>query len=465
MAKSDGDAFRFKVITDPVHGEIALSEPETRLVDTAPFQRLRRLKQLGLASFVYPGATHTRFAHSLGVFNIMSRAIDLIIRARKALESDRQLLRIAALLHDIGHYPYSHLVESIDKDPARERLLEKGADIKSARPYPDHEKLGELIITKRSDIRRILEEAEIDPAEVAAIVRGQHERNLFNQLIHSSLDADRMDYLVRDSIATGVPFGCIDIQYLLKNLNVDKDGLLALDRRAVTAAEHFVVARYFMSKAVYLHKTVFGFEAMLRQALFLLRKRGGLWEDGSAIEQLVVHPSELLDFDDGFVDALIKTEADKRGRMSPLVKICRALCYRRPPELLAEFASLARAGHDDEQFVRFQTRKLDQLKQAAKSTGIPIECWLWEDPKELSFEKLGPFLSLTEAQTSEKVETNELMRIMDKRRTSKPIIEDQNSILHHLAQVKFQMARLYVVEEEEGRLEKARREVKSWSVR
>jgi len=99
--------FRFKVICDPVHGDIGLSELECQLIDTRSFQRLRRLRQLGLASLVYPNATHTRFAHSLGVFRIMGQVIDFLLNKGKFKEEDRRKMRLAALLHDIGHYPYS----------------------------------------------------------------------------------------------------------------------------------------------------------------------------------------------------------------------------------------------------------------------------------------------------------------------------------------------------------------------
>ncbi|NOT01005.1 MAG: HD domain-containing protein [Phycisphaerales bacterium] len=149
MAKSKPDEFRHKVITDPVHGEIGLSRLEVDLIDTQSFQRLRRLKQLGLATLVYPSASHSRFSHSLGVFHIMSRAIELMVRRGKFTDTEGRLLRIAALLHDIGHYPYSHLVERLDRDPYRKALLGGGRRGKPARSYPDHEKLSAMIVTGR----------------------------------------------------------------------------------------------------------------------------------------------------------------------------------------------------------------------------------------------------------------------------------------------------------------------------
>ncbi len=180
------DEFRHKIICDPVHGEIPISAIEQGLIDSPSFQRLRNLKQLGLASLVYPNATHTRFAHSLGVFRIMSRVIDLLVGKGHFSDEDRRKMRIAALLHDIGHYPYSHLMEFIDLDKYRPSYL-GGTPNPEAPPvsrYPDHEKIGQIVITKRRDIANVLEEAGIDPEEIAKIIRSEHTKLAYNRLIH-----------------------------------------------------------------------------------------------------------------------------------------------------------------------------------------------------------------------------------------------------------------------------------------
>lgn len=461
MARRQIDPFRFKIIADPVHGEIGLSQLEVSLIDTPSFQRLRRLKQLGLASYVYPGATHTRFAHSLGVFHIMNRAIDLMVRRDVFDAEEQQKLRIAALLHDIGHYPYSHLVEYLDRDPDRRALLEQsGGD--TLRPYPDHEKLGEIIIQRREDVSKLLKEAKLDPEEIATIVRGEHQEQRYNQLIHSTIDADRMDYLVRDALATGVPFGQIDIHYLLRNLDVDEQSGLVLRAKAAPAAEHFIVARYFMMKSVYLHKTVFGFEALMRRALALLRQAGELWRDGGDIERLVADSMGFLEFDDGHIDALIARHA-RSDDSDPLTRLCRALYERKAPTLLLEVASLtSKEGGKAEDLIRFTTRRKDRLKPLARELQIPEECWLSEDPKDIAFEKLGPIVALTDADDIPPADLAELVRVIDQHGRTRPLVEDRNSILYHLGKLKFQLARLYVVEEDKGKIDKARQAVESW---
>jgi len=463
MAKPKSDEYRHKVITDPVHGEIGLSQLEVDLINTQSFQRLRRLKQLGLASLVYPSASHSRFSHSLGVFHIMSRAIDLMVRRDKFTDAERRLLRIAALLHDIGHYPYSHLVEKLDRDPYRKALLGSNRRGKPRRAYPDHEKLSAMIVTVRKDITSVLNAASIDPADIASIIRGQHSQTRYNQLIHSTLDLDRMDYLVRDAMATGVPYGRIDLHYLLSNLDLDSDDNLVLHSKAETAVEHFIVARYFMSKAVYHHKTVFAFEALMRQTLFLLREKGHLWKSGTDIVKLVKYRTKFLTFHDGTIDSIIDRQADDQPKASALGRLCRALRDRKPPRLLKEVSSLTRKnGSRPEELTRFVTRRGDHLKEVAKECGIPIECWLWEDPKDVAFEKFGPLMSMSEAASVSPQESSELVHLLDKTGKTAPLIDKPSSILHHLSSLRLQMARLYVVEEDKTKITKAERAVKAW---
>lgn len=462
MGKAKKDEFRFKVLTDPVHGDIGLSELEVELVDTQSFQRLGHLKQLGLAKLVYPSAGHSRFSHSIGVFHIMGRAIDLLHRRGKFDDAERRKLRVAALLHDIGHYPYSHLMEYIDNDPLRSSLLSGSTKQKAGAPYPSHEKLGELIITKRRDIARTLKSAGMDPVEIAKIIRGSHVTRKYNQLIHSTLDLDRMDYLVRDAIFTGVPFGKIDLNYLISNLDIDSQGNLVLRKKAATAIEHFIAARYFMSKAVYLHKTVFGFEALLRQALYLLRKAGLIWRDGKEIERVVQHPQEFLSFHDGHIDRLIEEQSQSQPPQSPVGRLCRAIRDRRPPKLIAEVLSLSPKGGSTEEMSRFLARRKDRLDEAVRKSGIPRECWLSEDPKPISFEKLGPLVALTQAADAAPDDIDELVCLMDESGKTMRLVEDKSSIIHHLSNLSFHMARLYVVESDRSKLDKARKLVKDW---
>lgn len=441
--------FRHKVICDPVHGDIGLSPLEEVLIDSPSFQRLRNLKQLGLAALVYPNASHSRFAHSLGVFRIMSRMIDLLVEKGKFSDDDRRIMRIAALLHDIGHYPYSHLMEFVDRDRHRPSYLlkpkaNKGTASPKVERYPDHERIGQLVITQREDIFNPLRESGFDPEEIASIVRGQHTKQAYNQLIHSSLDMDRMDYLVRDSLGTGVPYGRIDLHYLLSNLDVTDAGEVVVSYKAAAAAEHFLVARYFMYKTVYMHKTIFAFEALLRHILFLLREHGSIYKDGGEIEKLVLK-DDFLNFDDSFVDDLVNEHAQKRSPKA-LVPLCRALRERHPPKLVHEVAVLSRQSEGTPaEYALFVKDRAKRVKELESKFQIESSRWIWEDPKDVKFESLGPFVSLSEAPDITVDETAELIRVRMQDGSIRPLVEDRNSIVHHLSQLKLRMSRLYVV--------------------
>jgi HD superfamily phosphohydrolase len=460
------DEYRHKIICDPVHGEIGLSEVERRLIDCPSFQRLRHLRQLGLASLVYPNATHSRFAHSLGVFRIVSQVIDLLVRKGQLTDDDRRKMRAAALLHDVGHYPYSHLMEYLDRDKYRPAYLSGApgqAPPASFGPrYPDHEKIGQLVIGKREDVSSILSAAGMEPDEIAAVIRGEHPRPAYNRLIHSSLDLDRMDYMVRDSLGTGVPYGRIDLNYLLGNLDVTDAGDLVLSNKASTAAEHFLTARYFLYKTVYIHKTTFGFEALLRHILFLMRLRGGIYIHGKQVEDMVL-TDDFLVFHDGYVDTRVQALAADKGA-GVLGQLCKALKERNPPKLLHQVAVLQdRSQGAHAEFALFCHDRVGKIKALSEKFGIPAERWIWEDPKDLSFESVSPFVSLAEVADLKPEETAELIRIRSEDGSIRRLVDDPHSIIHHLSKLKLQMSRLYVVGPVgEGVVQQMRAEIGAW---
>src|SRR5262249_22609600 len=158
------------------------------------------------------------------------------------------------------------------------------------------------------------------------------------------------------------------------------------------AAEHFLIARYFMHKVVYFHKTTFGFESLLRHILFLLRERGEIYADGKAIEDLILDDTAFLNFHDGYVDAIVQHFAE-RPLPDPLVELCRTLKNRTPPKLLHQVAVLREASHDDNSsYVLFRKDKIKKIKDIAAKHGLAEEFWIWEElPKDISFESLGPF--------------------------------------------------------------------------
>jgi len=461
--------FRFKVICDPVHGDIGLSELECQLIDTRSFQRLRRLRQLGLASLVYPNATHTRFAHSLGVFRIMGVVIDFLLNKGKFKEEDRRKMRLAALLHDIGHYPYSHLMEFVDRDIHRPSYLSKPKSAREAKAitrrerYPDHVRVGQLVVTRREGITTLLKQNDLNPEEIASIFRGEHTNRAYNQLISSSLDMDRMDYMIRDSLGTGVPYGKIDLHYLLSNLDLTDDGEVVVSYKAAAAAEHFLVARYFMYKTVYMHKTTFAFEALLRHILFLLREERLLYQDGAEIEKMVL-TDQFLDFHDGFVDNLVEKHALAKSPKAVL-PLCKALKDRIPPKLVHEVAVLGQQSQEaPTAYALFVKDRAKRVKELVAKFAIEPSRWIWEDPKDVKFESLGPFVTLSEVSDIKPEETAELIRVRMRDGTVRPLVEDKNSIVPNLSQLKLRMSRLYVVGPvTEDQFKVIQEQVQSWA--
>jgi HD superfamily phosphohydrolase len=269
-----------KRISDPVHGLMTFNQDDEveraawRLINTPEFQRLRRVKQLGVSEFTFPGATHTRLAHSIGVFHIARRLMEVAKRyvpGDKSKPYRERTALLAALLHDLGHGPFSHAFENAEKV----RLPKES--------YRDHEDwTAELICRKEGNIRRILkEEFGGDGSvadDIAAILRGDVQ-DLYSSVVSSSFDADRLDYLRRDRLMTGSGAGAIDFDWLLDNLRVvdiasssgddpqDSSGntiqVFAFEEKSLQAVESFILARFHLYSQVYLHRTTRGIEQML----------------------------------------------------------------------------------------------------------------------------------------------------------------------------------------------------------
>ncbi len=243
-----------KYIFDELHGFIELGQGIIDIVDSSAFQRLRRIKQLAQAWLVYPGAVHTRFSHSLGVMKVMDRLVTRLVREGHLSRDDAVVLRLAALLHDIGHTPYSHALEMFFHNRFKMR----------------HEELGRYVIEHDPLISDKIKEIGADPKEVAAVVGGVHSNVTLNMLMSSDLDADRLDYLMRDALHTGVVYGRIDVDRIVNTLTVTDDGRLAVPVKAIHAVESFYIARLHMYRAVYYHKTITGYQLLMETIYELL---------------------------------------------------------------------------------------------------------------------------------------------------------------------------------------------------
>ncbi len=252
-----------RVIFDVLYGFIPITEWEAKIIDSPFFQRLRWIKQLGFANYIFPGAEHNRFSHVIGVMHSMDQMLknlglavpdpELFDRKSKSKEAMlHKSLRIAALLHDIGTFPFSHAIENAYIRHGNDTRRTKESDKKSLKNLPNsHEHLGSFIIknTRYSGgMTQILEEFGFDVQFISKIIKGESPYLVANQLMHSDLDADRMDYLMRDAYYTGIKYGQFDREYLLSNLVTYNAGegelAFGVTENAVHAVEDFLIARF-----------------------------------------------------------------------------------------------------------------------------------------------------------------------------------------------------------------------------
>ena len=242
-----------RIYRDPVHNIIALSDhrPDDalliKLIDTREFQRLRHIRQLGLAHYTYQGAEHSRFTHSLGVMHLMTRVLNRF-RERQIISAEaRVVARVAALLHDLGHWPFSHVMEKV--------------------LHQNHESWTvKIIADPDTQAHKLLAAFEASlPDKVVAAIENKYRPAFVCQLVSSQLDVDRLDYLLRDSLMTGAQYGNYDLEWLIQSLEVDlENDRVYLAANGLYAAEEYLRARYYMFRQVYFHRTLRSAETVLQ---------------------------------------------------------------------------------------------------------------------------------------------------------------------------------------------------------
>lgn len=253
------------IIKDPVHNYVGIKlENEPLLVTilgSYEVQRLRRITQLGMASVAYPGAEHSRFGHSLGTMHIARKILDQFYLngelSTEVYQEDRELLSIAALVHDIGHGPFSHAFEDV--------IISSHSDITVQMLFGDTE-LHDILIRWDPEL----------PNRIGSVITGNHSRSYLTNLIASQLDADRLDYVLRDATMCGVKYGIFDLDRIIHTLHL-RDGALLVSEKGQGAVEEYLLARYFMYWHVYFHKTILSqtkvFLNTIKRALDLYRTR------------------------------------------------------------------------------------------------------------------------------------------------------------------------------------------------
>ncbi len=238
-------------IRDVIHGLIERSSLEVKIINTPVFQRLRRIRQLALAYLVYPGAHHTRFEHCLGTMHIAGRISEKLKEDGHLLDKDVDNIRLAALLHDIGHGPFSHVSE---------HLLGKYSDSENVDMAQERDKIHEIvtrdIIQKDPDLKKIIPEQQRQ--EIITLLNKYGIKDFKGDIVSGPLDADKLDYLLRDNYHTGVKYGLYDLDKIIESLRVirfgDEESFLGIDEEGIYALEQLIMAKYHMTTQVYFHR-------------------------------------------------------------------------------------------------------------------------------------------------------------------------------------------------------------------
>jgi HD superfamily phosphohydrolase len=282
-------------IKDPVHGYVYITKKEKTVIDSYPVQRLHRLRQLAGAEYVYPGANHTRFEHSVGVMHLAGQVVGNPNLSELLSEDQAEMVRIAAVLHDVGHGPFSHVFEHL-----LTRDLNK-----------THEDLTTWIVNK-SELKDIVSKAGYNPQEVGKLAVGKlrkPKKAFLDQIISSAVDVDKQDFIVRDTHHTGAEYGYIDIFRLIHTLDV-VDGNLAVEIGALSALESLLIARIESFKSIYFHRVGRAVQIMLATAMDKANEELGLTRFKT--------PEQYLAMDDYTVYTMLKNCSKSKGIIKDL---------------------------------------------------------------------------------------------------------------------------------------------------
>jgi HD superfamily phosphohydrolase len=341
---------------DPLWGHVYLSPAFKRITETAPFSRLSRIRQLGPTWLVYPGATHTRALHSLGVFHVAKRLLCALLRRPGMPDITREeaaSFLAAALLHDLGHFPYTHALKEL--------------------ALKSHEALtAESVLS--DELASPLRQAGADPELVAAIVDKDRPAAgnalFFRGILSGTLDPDKLDYLNRDAYFCGVPYGCQDIDFILSRVYPDKAAGISIDPKGMTSIDHLLFSKYLMYSAVYWHRDVRAATAMVKQGLSAALSRGLL-----AAEELY-----RLD-DESFRDLL---SAFPRPELRAAQEVFAGRVYPCQLELAYEGNKPAHAALNAQ---AGREALASRLRELSFSRGAPADIDLIVDlPEDISFE-------------------------------------------------------------------------------
>lgn len=314
--------FKQTFVRDAVHKNINISEPVIKaLVECKEFQRLRWISQLGGVQIAFPSATHTRFSHSIGVYHILNRVLNEVSGCEQISNEEKINIKIAGLLHDIGHGPFSHSFEKI----------------LNLNNYKKHQFTHEqytcaIIKDNNTEVNNILKHFNVDIESIIGIIKKDYlNRHRYQiQLVSSQLDCDRIDYLMRDGYFTGVACGSIDLEWIITSMSIDMKVGLIFSQKAISAIENYLITRFHMYSQIYYHKSGIVFDSYLQQ---LFSRLTVLYNDKNY--KFIININEFIPI---FMGANINVTAYLSWTDANIIKLLKDILFFEKDKLLIDIA-------------------------------------------------------------------------------------------------------------------------------
>jgi HD superfamily phosphohydrolase len=441
-----------RVIYDVLYGFIPITEWEERIINTPFFQRLRWVKQLGFANYIFPGAEHNRFAHVIGVMHSM----DQMLRALGLAVSDQELfdpkaksqaamlhksLRIAALLHDIGTFPFSHAIDNAYIRHGNDSRRKKSKDLPNS-----HEHLGSFIIKNTNydgGMTQILESYGFDVKMISKIIKGESPYLIANQLMHSDLDADRMDYLMRDAHYTGLKYGQFDREYILANLiTYDAGGgqkAFGVRENAHHAVEDFLIARFSWYSQVIKNPGSAKFDIMSSHIAKGLLEQDLTFQFQDLLEMIEARDERFFWWNDiYFMSLLQKVRYEKRVKDPRIWELIEMLLYRRSPKTvkhpLFEHRMLQdSSGKEKEKLIGKIWALVSEMEATLKKHGTGKE-WILADVPEKDIVFTRSLEHVIRKRTGDNLyRERDPVKVVSKSGKPRLLVEMDNTLMKHLS--------------------------------
>ncbi|MEQ1875284.1 MAG: HD domain-containing protein [Bdellovibrionia bacterium] len=450
-----------KHIFDNIHGYIYLTRCEDRIMNTAYYQRLRWIRQLGFSFYIFPGATHTRFSHALGVLHIMHRILHSIKKSvpdEQLFDPDsnsegrkfHQIMRLAAMLHDIGTFPFSHTIElAYINHWKKQKAHGNGKKLLDA----NHETLGSHIILNtdfEGGITRILKEEGIDPTELSKIIAGKSNHLLANQLMHSDIDADRMDYLLRDAYYTGTKYGLYDMDFLIRHLTTFKVGdqeSLAVKDEAINVAEYFLISRYSWYSQIIDDGTGYKFDLIAAKIHEYFLENGQAHSFDHLIKNVSLNPDQYFTFNDNYFFAKVHEYLAEETHHPMIKELAQMLAYRNPPKQIkippAE-PTLIESEEHRQNLVQEVSEVAHWLE--GRLNALDPNAWMIVDipSKDVIFTRNHDSLKKDLTKTGDPLLLRDPVKIVTRHGEAKLLIDVNSALLKILSQYRNFIPRIYV---------------------